>query len=60
MAIGGNHHSNLYALRTQSGNATSPFPFDCSSPFELQAYLREKRDGIIEGFYHNTEIVHAY
>jgi hypothetical protein len=59
VTIGGNHHSNLYALSAQSRNATSPFTFDYESPFELQSYFREKRDGIIEGFNHDANIVHS-
>jgi hypothetical protein len=59
VAIRGNHHSNLYALRTQSGYATSPFTFDSGSPFELQANLLEERDCLIKGFYNDPDIVHS-
>ena len=59
MTIRGNHHSHLYALRTQSGYATRPFTFHSGSPFELQANLLEERDCVIEGFYNDADIVHS-
>jgi hypothetical protein len=59
VAIWGDHHGDLDALVAQSGDAPGPFSFDCVSPFELQAKLGEKRDGLIEGFYHDANIVHS-
>jgi hypothetical protein len=58
VAVRGDHHGDLDALVAQSGDAPGPFSFDRSSPFELQAQLGEKRDGLIEGFYYDADIVH--
>jgi len=59
VAIWGNHYSNLNTLGTQPGYATGPFPFDNSSPFELQANLLEKRDSVLKGFYNDADIIHS-
>jgi hypothetical protein len=59
MPIRGSHHGDLDALSAQSGDAPCPFSLDRGSPFELQAKLVEKRDGLIEGFYHDADIVHS-
>jgi hypothetical protein len=59
MSIGGDHHGYLDALVAQSGDAPGPFSFDRGSPFELQAKLGEKRDGLIDGFNHDADIVHS-
>src|SRR5512135_3930583 len=58
VAVRGDHHGDLDALGAQSGDAPGPFAFDRGAPFELEAKLREKRDGGIEGFYHDADIVH--
>src|SRR5256885_6369550 len=36
-----------------------PVSFDRGSPFELEAQLGEKRDGGIEGFHHDANVVHS-
>jgi hypothetical protein len=59
VAIGGDHHGNFYTLIAQASNAASPFSFDHGTPFQFQAQLREKRDRVIEGFYHDPDIVHS-
>src|SRR5918996_1496294 len=58
MAVWGDHHGDLDALRPQSGDAPGPFSFDRGSPFEIQAKLGKKCDGGVEGFYHDADVVH--
>jgi hypothetical protein len=42
VAIGRDHHGDLDALETQSGDAPGPCAFDGSAPFERHAKLGEK------------------
>jgi hypothetical protein len=58
VAIGGDHHGNFDGLVAQSGDAPSPFSFDCGSPFKFQAKFGKKRDSFIERFYNDTNVVH--
>src|SRR5205085_1319032 len=58
VAIRCDHHGDLDVLVSQTGDAPGPFAFDRSSPFELQAKLGEKRDGLIEVFDNDANIVH--
>src|SRR4026207_983701 len=51
-------HCDLDAHLAQSGDALRPVSFDRRSPFELEAELGEKRDGGIEGFHHDADVVH--
>ena len=59
VAVWGDQHGDLDALVSQSGDAPGPLSFDRGSPFKLQAYLREKRNSVIEGFYNDADIVHS-
>src|SRR5205807_8068508 len=54
------HHSDLNALVAQSSDAPCPHAFYHTSPFEFEAEFSEKRDSSIEGFYHNTDVVHSF
>src|SRR5690349_6259206 len=58
MTVWSNHHGDLDALLSQSGDAPSPLSFDGGSSFEFQTKLLEERDGIIERFHHDTDVVH--
>jgi hypothetical protein len=51
VAVGSDHHGDLDALITQSGDASGPFSFNHGSPLKCQAKLGEKGDGVIEGFH---------
>ena len=59
VAIGSDHHGNLDALITQSGDASGLLSFNHGSAFKRQAKLGKKRDGIIKGFHHDADIVHS-
>ena len=59
MTVGSDHHGDLDTLVTQSSDASGPFSFNHGSPLKRQAKLDEKRDGIIERFYHDADIVHS-
>ena len=59
VAAGSDHHSDLDALITESGDASGPLCFDNGSPLKRQAKLGEKRDDIIEGLHHDANIVHT-
>jgi hypothetical protein len=52
------HHGDLDALVSQSSDTPRPVSFNRSSPFELESKLNEKRDGSVEGVYHDADIVH--
>lgn len=59
VAVGRDHHGDLDALVAQAGDATGPFAFDRGSPFERQAEFGEEGDGVVEGFHHDADVVHA-
>jgi hypothetical protein len=58
VAVGGDHHGDLDALCAQSGDTPGPFSFDHGSPFEPEAKLGEKSDGLIERFYRDADVIH--
>src|SRR5689334_14657662 len=47
VAVGCDHHGDLDLLVAKSGDAPSPFSFDHSVAFQLQAEFNEKRNGLI-------------
>jgi hypothetical protein len=59
VTVGSDHHGDLDALITQSSDASGPFSFNHGSPLKRQAKLGEKRDGVIEGFHRDADIVHS-
>ena len=59
MAVGGAHHGDLDALAAHSGDAAGPFAFDGHSAFEREAELGEERNGGIEVFHHDADVVHT-
>jgi hypothetical protein len=59
VAVGSDHHGDLDALMTQSSDASGPFSFNHGSPLKRQAKRGEKRDGIIERFHRDADIVHS-
>src|SRR5689334_12411725 len=60
MTIGCDHHGDLDMLVAQPGDTTGPFSFNGGTSFQLQAKLGEKSNRLIEGFHHDTDIVHTY
>ena len=60
MAVGSDHHCNFYMLVSQPGDTSSPFPFYCGPTFKFKTEFGKKGNGVVEGFYHNANIVHAY
>src|SRR6185503_19779363 len=59
VAVGGAHHGDLEALAAHSGDAAGPFAFDGHAALEGQAELGEERDGGIEVFHHDADVVHT-
>src|SRR5690349_19188358 len=59
MPVRRDHHRDLDALRAEAGDAPGPFAFDRHSPFEFQAELGEERNGGIERFDHDTDVIHS-
>ena len=58
VTVGSDHHGDLDSLVAQSGDSPGPFAFDHGTPFEPQAKLGEKSDGLIERLHHDADVVH--
>src|SRR6476661_187677 len=59
MTVGSDHHGDLDALGTESGDAPGPFSFDYGSPFQPEAKLGEELNGGIEVLHHDADVVHT-
>src|SRR5262245_25216272 len=59
MTVGSDHHGDLDALRTKSGDAPSPFSFDQGSALQAEAKFGEELDGGIDVFHHDSDVVHT-
>jgi hypothetical protein len=59
MAVGGAHHGDFDALPTHSGDSSGPFAFDGHAAFEGKAKFGEERNGSINVFYHDADVVHT-
>ena len=59
VAIRRAHHGNLDAHVPQSSDAICPGSFDWGAPLEVEAKLGEERNGGIDVFYHDADVVHT-
>jgi len=59
VAVGRHHHRDLDALVAEAGDAPGPLAFDHGPSFERQAELGEERDGVVERFHDDADIVHS-
>src|SRR5215210_3878363 len=53
------HHGNLDPHVPQSSDAICPVSFDWGAPLELEAKFGEERNGGVDVFYHDADVVHA-
>jgi hypothetical protein len=54
------HHRNLDALIAQSSDTSGPFPFDCGSPFELEAELAKELNRRRKVIDDDSYVVHPF
>src|SRR5947208_531661 len=57
VAVWSNQHGDLDALVYQSGDASGPVAFYHGATFELQADLRKKCNGGVEGLHHDAHVI---
>src|SRR5690606_15255707 len=58
VTVGCAHHRDFDALTAYSRHAARPVPFDARAALEDEAELGEKRDGRIEVFHHDADVIH--
>ena len=58
VAVGRPHHRNLDPLVTQAGDAARPLALDYALPDKLHAEFAEERNGSVEVFDHDADVVH--
>src|SRR5687768_9767501 len=60
MAVRCAHHGNLHTLIAQSSDTSSPFSFDRSLPFEIEAELAKEIDRRGKVFDDDSDVVHPF
>jgi hypothetical protein len=60
VTVGRTHHGNLNAHVAQASDAIGPVSFDWGAPLKLEAKFGEKRNGSIDVFDHDADVVHTF